>query len=585
MKKSLLFGLLAVLAAVFIFTACDNGTTSTEKGDPYPVETPIEVDVIAANNGALKTLLEDQDYLDKVIGIETNITLDNATLPTGGTIATIPVGYTVYLIGANTLSTDTGYGLKVAGKLLVGPGATLTVPEDDDSIVVADGGSIVVEPLGNITLYKATDINDGAKKPATVLGDTSKVKVTGGTLTVDAFTKLADLTKAFDSVESGDLIVTNLVPVKPSDITSLPITKDRKLTVGVSKPDLTATSLHIPEGLALRAHGSLPLLTELDIDGEFEVIGNLPELADLTINGTFNSSGKFAKLETLTIEGESELSGDLSALKTLVVNGTLDTTDATLPTALTAGVEVTVGVDGVLILDEVVLNDSTIIGELELVGDVIVATTKVLTIDDPKNVSGTGAAIIAEGGTTGGVISAGFIYTTKPTGIEGDTFNDAVKAIDKDFITLTTDRVSGGLLTGTFGPKVEETSIGSATVVSDSATVAVSKTNNGVAGTAFTLADANSDLVQSGITGATFDKEIAGLSGPGPAGSGDITSHGTFDVEVDTGTVKVGDSDFNNTTPKAVIITFKNLLPSNSGLIGPEEYLVSFSVGIITGRP
>jgi hypothetical protein len=593
MKKSLLFGLLAVLAAVFIFTACDNGTTSTEKGDPYPEPTPIKIDVVVTTETDLRDLIpgagapaDSSKWKDKIIG------LNPSTSPLALTAdLTIPEDYTVYVFGNKTLKTSAGFGLTVKGNLEVGAGGIVSVADGEKPIIVKDGGNITIDDEGNLSLFLISDINDGETKPVTVVGDTSKVKVEGGTLTLQAFTKLADLEKAFASVESGLLNVTGIKPVKPSEITSFAVTKDRKMTVEVSKVE-TETSLNIPEGLDLTAYGNLPLVTGLTVDGTFKAIGNLPLLADLTINnGTFNSTGIFTGLKTLIIgaDGNSNLSGArLPALETLEVNGKLVTDASTVLPGLPGGVTVKVGEDGTLTLGGTtgVLKDSTIDGKLIVPtgATVTVGTNAVLTIVNPTQayIEGPGS-IVALGGTTGGTITVGSEdaltgYTTKSGGITGTAFPSAVRAIDSDYTRLM---IRTGLHTS-FGTNAQDAAIGSTTIASDSTPAVVYMNGNGTtSGSDKFLLNTGSDLVQSTLASFPPSVDISGTDG----GAGNtITATTTFTPAVINGELTIVDSGWVTPSDLYVILTFKNLLPANGNLIGPEDYVVSFSVGVITGR-
>jgi hypothetical protein len=601
MKKSLLFGLLAVLAAVFIFTACDNGTTTTE-GPEREVEVPIEIDIVVTTEGELKALFPDPDgtakkdtseWKGKVIGLNADITL-TANL-------TIPEGYTVYLFGNKTLATNSTYGITVKGNLEVGAGGMVSVADSAKPIVVTDTGNITIDDEGYLSLYLITDINDGATKPKTVVGDTSKVKVEGGTLILTAFTKLSDLTKAFDSVKSGLLYVDGPKPVKPSDITSLDITENRKITVEVSKTE-TATSLIIPKGMDLTTYGSLPLVTNLTIDGTFTTTSSLTVLTDLTITGTFNSTGTFPALKTLTVEagGISDLgTASLPVLGTLIVNGTLDVEDAVLPATSATAVSVTVGETGKLTLDTITLANSTIEGKLVLAAgaDVIVGQNAVLTLVNPTlkdssgvdYITGTGE-IIAVGGSGGGTITVGsgeevlVGYTTDAGGTVGVAGNDlalALKAIDKDFTTLM---IRTGLVTAFGTSGVEDvTAIGSTTIGGLNTPIGVFTNGTGattgipdILGVPVIL-DTNSALVQSLVT------STLGTIVKGGTAAADVTE-ANFTLSVDSGAVKIADGAYATATDKYVIITFKNYLPKNRGLIGPEDYLVSFNIGVITKR-
>jgi hypothetical protein len=605
MKKSLLFGLLAVLAAVFIFTACDNGSTSSPTTITDKV--PIEVDVVVTTEADLRAVLDpdaDPSWEGEIIGLN---------VPGGGTLILtadliIPAGYKVFVIGNTTLSTDgtqapggaNDAGLTVEGHVRVLAEATLKVPEDGEPIVVKGDGSILVEYEGNLDLYKVTDINDGTTpRPATVL-NTDKVKVTGGTLTLAAFTKMDDLSDAFGSVESGDLVIDGIKPIKPSQITGFDTNKDRRITVTVAKGETEAT-LHVPKGMTLTATGPLTEVTTLTVDGKFTATGSIPKLTDLTISGEFDASGNtFLLLKTLTVEagGKSALASTFTVLDTLVVNGTLDTAGSTF----TVPVNVTVGAAGELGLAAATLKDESIInGKLHIVGNITVGSNAVLNIVDPskldttplptllvQNPVATSSVIFAEGSTAqpnaqGTITTQGFEgYTTAlgGSGIDGDVFKDALKAIDKDYVKLL---VTTGL-DDLFGDEpVDIYAIGSTTLtdVADTASVYYNGTGN-------ITNVPPTNLPRDFSTGFTLEPSyVSGFVGDVLVDGEDATDvdEGDFTPSLSGNDLQITDSGTDTADgPKYVILVYKNYLPANSGLIGPQDYLVSISVGILTER-
>jgi hypothetical protein len=107
MKRSLIFGLIAVLSAGLVFVGCSQATDSTETGGDIPVAGGVVIDHTVNDAGDLKDDLMDTKHPDwQVIAFDIS----------GGTASfanstTIPAGKTVVLVNSGdekTISVGTG---------------------------------------------------------------------------------------------------------------------------------------------------------------------------------------------------------------------------------------------------------------------------------------------------------------------------------------------------------------------------------------------------------------------------------------------------------------------------------------------
>jgi hypothetical protein len=551
MKKSLLFGLLAVFAAVFIFTACDNGTTSSSEPTPSGdrEEILLEVDIPVGTEADLRTELSTAANKGKIIGL-----LTAASIPVTTTPLEIPEGYKVYVLGSGGLATAAGLGITVKGELLVGANSTLEVPVSGAPISVTDDGIIKVVTGGTLKIQKLLDIDDGAQPPAkkaTVVGETSKVTVThDGILSLDSYKNLSELRTAFASIEEGTLVVVGSKPVKPSDILKeFPTTTDKKLTIRVSGVE-DATSLTIPEGLDLTSIGSLSSVTSLVIDGTFTASGNLSNVTSLVVNSEFTTSANLSGVTDLKVKGEGSFTTTGSArLGTLTVEVDEDASLTLGHTTVTT-----------------TLQTSTIDGSLAIsAGSITLATDAVLTIIDPTYVTGAGVIIAETTGTitVGSAEGAVAGYTTTAGGIAGGALGTALEALDDDYYGVITNATS--LAEATFGPDPAN-AIGTVTITDDDPT-AVQRPVNAVA-TAIQLDAAT-----------TFE----GTATVAQTGT-DATISGTITFDWTGGALTIDDDGYVVTTPKNIVLTFTGYRLANNGLVSPVTWSVPFSIGVSTGR-
>jgi hypothetical protein len=379
-KKSLLFGLLAAVTAVFIITGCNNGTTEPEIRWRDPQRLPgemIHVDAAFNNESDLGDALDSPAYNGKVIGISGPITLVSAL--------EIPSGYTVYILNGGGLNTGSSAGLEINGALWVGMGGVLGADVSGSSAdpITVDGGVINVVTGGQLSIDSEDSVIDGDGDP--VLG-TSKISIVNGTLAYTAdgdFSDTGDIQDALGYITSGTLNVDLSSSLKPSDLQTLSIPAGKYVEADTGITGETEASLTIPAGLYLTTGANLGVVDEL------------------------------------------------------TVNGTLTASSATLKSA---GGAFTVNAGGELTLGAATLLTSSVDagGVLTLSGDLTLDTGAVLTIANPGRVSGTDKIIAAAGTITIGTGNDAFEgFTTTGTGVTAGDLEDILEALKADGLLLT----------------------------------------------------------------------------------------------------------------------------------------------------
>jgi PBP1b-binding outer membrane lipoprotein LpoB len=583
-KKSLLLGLLALLAAVFVFTGCDNGTTTvteyvpvpgtttpggeTNQNPPAAGEVPEFVDV-ATSQSALEAALANPDYKGELIGY-------GGTTALTGQAVTIPDGYKVYVQPGADLKTASGYGLTVKGKLFVANSAALTI---DTAPIVVDGeGNIEVQKGGTLATDEAASVWDGTTD--TVLG-TDKVKITG-TLEYTAGTDFTDaeaVETALGYITSGTLNVGDIssAGLKPSEVAELTIPTGKQLVADTGNTAETDTgTLTIPANLNLTTSATLTTLTGLEVNGTLAAAsGTLTGVTELTVNGTLTASSATLASGGATVivgSGGSATLGTVGLLKgasSVAAGGALTVTavtafDSTDNLAVVAGSTVNsftfpdaTDITGIAAAGFTIGN-LIVPGVLVLSKNLTLATDAELVIADPTKVSGS-SKIIAEDGTIKIGTTAG--YTTTSTGVAGTALSTALTAFTSDLVVLATSITSHT----DFGA-ASEVVIG--TVVVSSATAGDVKDNTDGDGTG------NAIEIDSIFVGTLNTPTVTGSD------SSDVSA---ATLSLAAGALKIADTSCTGSVDKFVILTFSGLKLQNSELIAPTD-VPDFSIGLKTAR-
>jgi hypothetical protein len=621
MKKSLIFVLIAVLSAGLLFVGCGQGT---DGGTSYVNIGGRLVDVEVSTEALLLDALENPDYT--VIGVTGNPF--TYTSPTALTVVTeIPAGKTVVLYTSITPAVVADGGLEVKGELIVEGAGTLAATVDNP-VRVTDG--LLEVNNGTLDLDSVVAIH-GSNIEVQILG-TSKAHFNGGTLDIaNPVATLEDITTAFSWVPKGTLIIAGVTqPVKPSELALLPATATRRLTVTATlpvdpnSPD-TAETITVPAGMTFTSADLLTNLKTLSVAGDLTLSdATLSKIENLTVTGELDAtSATYARVKTLTVGSTLTITQPLNLLESLSVNaGVFTAANATgsaeegLTIAVAAGAAATMGsitklktstiqgaltapgfvpdtgavltaaagaaINGITFPADAVITalgtaavtiDNYTVPEEETLAigtsTLTIPTGKILTLEADAVVSGSTGTIVALGDTAGGSITidgtAG--YLTEAGGVTGTNFMDALAALKAAVVTLTNSiDLRATYFAG--GNESQYLGIGSVTVTSNSAGVAVVNTGTGSGGSALDIGDttfvgAIGTITQSGTnTGLT----------------------GTIAVSLDSGAIKVADDGWVVTTPKYVILTVPaGLKLENNDLLSPVE-LPAFSIGLTTAR-
>jgi hypothetical protein len=296
-RKSLLFGLLAVLAAVFIFTGCANPSDGSDGHS-------------GAALGGVDATSIDADYLAVLFANADIITLSPAVQDVDGVI---PSGKKLIVTRPNNATpagTKVGNGFEVNGTLEIAENAVLYANYSGGAGYLVGNGAItgkgaVVLPylVGTNTAFPSDGIDYGRFNG-------SPIKIAG--------TYFAN---------SGNGPLTNTIIRGIFNATDGPT----DLNVG-NVADLVATT--VPSGKKLAVYGDTNILASLDLSsaGTLEVYGNLTVSATaLTITGN-------ASATNITIKGDLILDASVAAftvankvdLSGAAVDASALTADATL---------------------------------------------------------------------------------------------------------------------------------------------------------------------------------------------------------------------------------------------------------------
>jgi hypothetical protein len=324
MKRSLIFGLIAVLSAGLVFVGCDNGTTSNE---PSTVVTPdgVVIDHTANTAAGLKTDLMDTNHPDwqviafDISGAATSFA-DSTTIPAGKTVVLVNSG------GEKTISVGTG-GLIIEGKLIVSNNTGVSATTANKifvggagSVEVQKGGGLVVDDQKSVSNYvvNSTAVDSVLTKRVSFAGGSSLVIDKEVFATVDEIGTILRYLSAGTSVSAS---VSRAVGVptgesvlslgteqnfKPSEIVGIDgMSKDRVLEIKAKQKE-DVTTLTIPPGAWIEAIEPVTSVLTLDVSGGFRVpAGSFNDLTSVTVDGALDAAGNaFPKLTSLTVSGE-----------------------------------------------------------------------------------------------------------------------------------------------------------------------------------------------------------------------------------------------------------------------------------------
>jgi hypothetical protein len=316
MKRSLIFGLIAVLSAGLVFVGCGGSDSETQ----YINIGGRLVDYVVDDNDEGKLLAALENPLYQVIGVTTNdLTLHDAG---AGGIVVIPADKTLVLYAGLIVGTA---GLQVEGTLIVEGSGVLTA-EATKKVWVTDGQIEVNN--GTISIDRVAAIyfnNPGSTIEVPALG-TGRVAFRGGNLDIsEELIGFDDVKTAFGWVPQGKVTLTGGVAEKitPTALAALETTLTRRLeiTAEVASPGDTATELTIPAGLKFTTDDPLFSLTSLTVLGELNAsAATLASVVDLTVaGGLLAAQASYTSLTDLIVSNDFEV-GVLSGIKTLTVD-------------------------------------------------------------------------------------------------------------------------------------------------------------------------------------------------------------------------------------------------------------------------
>jgi hypothetical protein len=298
MKKGLIFGLIAVLSAAFFLAGCGQGTDDSS-GSSINIGGRL-VDIEVTDEPGLLAALANPDY--QVIAVT------GAGITLAGNVTEIPAGKTVVLY----TSFEPTDQFEVKGTLVV-EGNGSFIADATHRVRVTDGNIEVFN--GTIEVDSVVDIH-GKDIEIQILG-TGKAYFAGGTLKINApLATLDDVKTAFSWVQKGTVVIDEVTQgIKPSDLTQIPTTALRKLTITnelvTAVPPDAATSITVPKGMT------------------FETADPLSALETLIVNGELTSDAVFGRLESLTVAGKLTVSAaTFSNVTDLKVSGELDASAA-----------------------------------------------------------------------------------------------------------------------------------------------------------------------------------------------------------------------------------------------------------------
>jgi hypothetical protein len=389
MRRSLVFVLIAVVSAAFLVTGCSQ---ATESDSGIVIGSRLVDTVVTTEVGLLAALYNPAYQVIAVTGNEADASFYDNGGAAFSTVEEIPADKTVVLYRQVVPALT---GLEVKGLLVVEGNGEL-VATATNRIRVTEGAIEVIN--GTITVDSVVDIH-GEGIQIQILG-TGKAYIAGGTLNItNPLASLQDVKTAFSWVPKGQVVIDTVTgAVKPSELTQIPATNTRRLTITdpLIDGEDDATSLTVPEGMTFETADPLAFLTDLDVKGTltasaatFEKVENLTVTGDLTAGSANYASVK--ALEVTTAFGGA--SANFPALESLTVKKGGEFTASTIGSA--AGISIAVEKGGEAEVATITkLLDGAIAGEL-----IVSASVALFEAD--------AAIIAAAGGTVNGIVFPG----------------------------------------------------------------------------------------------------------------------------------------------------------------------------------
>jgi hypothetical protein len=444
-RKSLLFGLLAVLAAVFIFIGCANpsdGATGLNGGNGQNGFDGVTWSGTTLTAGQLAILFEESS---RVLAITSSAATIEGVIPPNKTLVIRVVGGTSGVF--NVVDTGTA-SLTVQGTLDLEEGSTL-----DASALSATAGRLILEG-GNITglgrVYlpvktTTTAVFDGLDYvTSTFAGKVAKSAVTGSTAAV-ALTAV-HVADVFNNEVTDDLVAENVTTAIVS--ATIPKTSNKLTLLGASN-------------------------TFAPVSGRFEPVGEVIVKGTLTTSGGGTIIIPAETTSKLTIEAGGTLA--LAAADTVDVSRGAITNSGTITTSTTTLADLTTLLalsGGGTISSGGVVNLGS--ATLPLAQNLLITAAAIApTHASSPLFSGTGKITVGTGGSLTFVLIGGGLGLAGPIETTGTgTVNTA---------TATDDTVLKTLLNGVQGTIVSSGNI--TTIASPGLTIPPGVTLNATGGT------------------------------------------------------------------------------------------------------
>jgi hypothetical protein len=308
MKRSLIFGLIAVLSAGILFVGCSQATDSTETREDIPVAGGVVIDHTANTAAGLKGDLMDTSKPEWQV-IAFDISAGGVTGFDPST--TIPAGKTVVLVNSGinpkTIPVGTG-GLIIEGKLIVSNhtgvsatnGATTTnkiFVGGTGSVEVQTGGELAIDDRKSVSNYvvNSTAVDSVLTKRVTFAGGSS-LSITTELLSIADISALlgyinAGITLSVSravgvSTDPSNLTLEAPQNIMPSEIIQISgMNADRFLIITPAATE-TAASITIPAGAAVTINQALPTVKTLDVAGWVSApsVGGTTEAVKVTVS-------------------------------------------------------------------------------------------------------------------------------------------------------------------------------------------------------------------------------------------------------------------------------------------------------------
>jgi hypothetical protein len=368
MKRSLIFGLIAVLSAGLLLVACSDGSDSS--GSSTVINGRL-VDVALYTEESLASALLNPDY--QIIGVIETFQYKTASVLS--IVTEIPVGKTVVLY--TPIAVGTG-GLEVKGELIVDGSGELTAIAATNRVLVSSGHIVVSNgtlSVDNVAAIYSSTPGSVIENPAF---NTGGIRFENGTLNITAAVdNLGNIETLFNLVPRGELVLDEVLEaINPSVLAAtIKTTATRRLSItepvghiGAGDPVETLT---IPAGMSFNTADPLSNLTSLTVLGDLTATeAKLALVTDLTVAGRLDAvQGLYTKLTALTVSGSFAPPLGINGLTALTVDGPLGNFTAPsaggAPTGDTAGLTLTVNAGGTADIDEITnLKQGTIAGTL-----------------------------------------------------------------------------------------------------------------------------------------------------------------------------------------------------------------------------